>query len=501
MHKNDETTLSEMPSSEKIDYSAALEKLKDVCFEAAKGNLNVRFNNRNEFGNGFSEVYSSINQLLDQVDAFIRESGASLEHASQGNFFRIFIERGMVGDFKKGASVINKARSRMEELEYSRKDEMIAIADNLENEVKSAVGIVAKTSDGMRIKSEEMSVNLEKVTSEANKVVELSNNATHSVESCAAAIEEMSASANEINRQSNSSRDTALKAVEEVKHTDEVVKKLAVAASEIGDIAGMIKDIASRTNLLALNATIEAARAGDAGKGFAVVASEVKNLSTQTAEATNQVDVQISTIQKITEETKVAVSNIGNLIQESVQVSQDVASTAEEQLTVTKEISQNVQEAAMSTRESSSNVSKVAEKTNDSSITARHVAEESNNVLTASSDLSSKINEIMGNLRSYGAFNRRVAERYTPKSTIDCDVEWNNEAKFGNIKNISRTGAAIEVNHSAVIGNIFTITPKGWDKSLSATIVGQEENIVRVHFNSGQKGLISKLLKEFITEV
>jgi hypothetical protein len=38
----------------------------------------------------------------------------------------------------------------------------------------------------------------------------------------------------------------------------------------------------------ALNATIEAAWAGDAGKGFAVVAGEVKELASQTANATGE---------------------------------------------------------------------------------------------------------------------------------------------------------------------------------------------------------------------
>ncbi len=54
-------------------------------------------------------------------------------------------------------------------------------------------------------------------------------------------------------------------------------------------LAELISDIARQTNMLAINAAIEAARAGNEGSGFKVVAGEVRRLSTQTADAANQV--------------------------------------------------------------------------------------------------------------------------------------------------------------------------------------------------------------------
>jgi methyl-accepting chemotaxis protein len=95
-----------------------------------------------------------------------------------------------------------------------------------------------------------------------------------------------------------------------------VIHRLAESSTEIGKVVQLIATIAAQTNLLALNATIEAARAGEAGRGFAVVASEVKDLATETAEATNSIGGQVGGIRTDTRNAVSAIDEMRGLIEE-----------------------------------------------------------------------------------------------------------------------------------------------------------------------------------------
>ncbi len=97
------------------------------------------------------------------------------------------------------------------------------------------------------------------------------------------------------------------------KSNELVVKKmegLKEYAGQMQDILGLIRSVASQTSLLALNASIEAARAGEAGRGFAVVATEISNLSTQTNDATGDIDKLIVNIVNSVEEVTTAMDEL-----------------------------------------------------------------------------------------------------------------------------------------------------------------------------------------------
>ncbi|MBQ0719689.1 MAG: hypothetical protein KBT88_05280 [Gammaproteobacteria bacterium] len=385
---------------ELLRYKAAFAQIDEVTARAGRGDLSARVTHWDKFDE-LSPTMAHLNKMLDLADSFVRESDATLAHAARGLFYRSYVERGVLGDYRRAAVSINATQKHMAEFEAGRKDEMSQLADNLESEVKTAVDHVQLSSKTMLVKTEDMSINLEDVGQQANAVVDLSDNATRNVESCASAVEGMSASAQEISRQSQNSLKAAVGAEGEVEKTTFIVNELARAVEEISGIANVIKEIAAQTNLLALNATIEAARAGEAGKGFAVVASEVKDLASQTADATGRVDTQITSIQQMAAETTKAIGKIGQSIHESSEISKVVASAAEKQLTATREINHNILEAAQATKTSSGNVADVAQKTNDCRLLVDAVTGESNGVAEATRSLSDKVAAILTNLRNY----------------------------------------------------------------------------------------------------
>ncbi|GLW33505.1 hypothetical protein Areg01_64430 [Actinoplanes regularis] len=166
------------------------------------------------------------------------------------------------------------------------------------------------------------------------------------IQTVAAGSEEMGASIREISQSATQAVQVANRAVEVTANTSTVMAKLGESSAEIGDVIKTITAIAEQTNLLALNATIEAARAGEMGKGFAVVASEVKELSQETARATEDIGQRVAAIQTDTAGAVAAIAEISEIIGRINDFQTTIASAVEEQTVTTQEMSRNVTEAA-----------------------------------------------------------------------------------------------------------------------------------------------------------
>ena len=175
---------------------------------------------------------------------------------------------------------------------------------------------------------------------------------------------------------------------------------MAVAAEKIGEVVGLISDIAEQTNLLALNATIEAARAGDAGKGFAVVASEVKNLASQTATATSEIEAQIGAIQGATQEAVQAIQGIGKTIGDVNEIATTIASAVEEQSAATQEIARNVEQAAAGTGEVTSNIGGVTQAAGETGQAAGEIQQAAGELSKQSEMLKGQVDQFLSEIRS-----------------------------------------------------------------------------------------------------
>ena len=196
----------------------------------------------------------------------------------------------------------------------------------------------------------------------------------------ASAVEELNAAIAEIARNAEQATLVATEAMDTSTAASERVSALEGASEEIAGVVQLITSIAEQTNLLALNATIEAARAGEAGKGFAVVAGEVKDLATETAQATARISDRVGAIRTGTTEVVETMAGVGEVVERIADLQRAIAAAVEEQQVTTAEVSRSVGEVATGSTEISSSIHAVADAANDSSANAQQLCEAANDL-------------------------------------------------------------------------------------------------------------------------
>lgn len=287
--------------------------------------------------------------------------------------------------FRKAGLETEKLRTKQEaaekEASEGRRRDLLGMADQLEASVVDAAKVVTASADDLQMIATGLAATAEQSMEKAEAVATASETASANVNTVAGASEQLDASINEISRQINDANTMAGAASEKTEKATATVEALSEAAGRIGDIISLINAIASQTNLLALNATIEAARAGDAGKGFAVVAAEVKNLASQTSQATEDISLQIEGMRSAVADTSADIASIREEIDALSEVANGVAVAVAEQSSATSEISQSVLQAAEGTMSVSHNISEVTD-------ASRQVGESATLVLSASSEMS-----------------------------------------------------------------------------------------------------------------
>lgn len=458
------------------DGAASLEtdltKIGDAALAVAKGDFETRilgFADHPQLGT----LALAINDMIDQADAYVRESSATLQYASQGKFYRPFLVRGMLGSFRTGAEIINDAREGMYWLEVGAAEQRSRLAQHFKESISGFVAALVKATIDMRETAERMAHGASETTSRAQAVAAASEEASSNTQTVAAASEELTASIAEISRQVTEASRVSNSASAAAGSANDTIMSLARAAEEIGAIVSLIRDVAGQTNLLALNATIEAARAGEAGKGFAVVASEVKGLANQTAKATEEISDKIGLIQGKTRESVDAIRDITNIVARVSEVSGSIAAAVEEQSASTSEISRNVQEAAAGTRDVSANIASVSQG-------AIETGEASHQVSSAAGEMATEVEKLRAEVELFLAqiTNRRRHERYAVNLTGTATVAGvSTPISFADM---SEGGASLKGDIVAQPGDVVEITVPALNLKVTAEMVSIRADLAHV---------------------
>ncbi|MBZ7986340.1 hypothetical protein AVANS14531_08305 [Campylobacter sp. Cr9] len=243
-----------------------LEEIIKVLELTSNGYLESRVVNVE--GKNYQKLANLLNNLLDQVEVWQREVAASIENAFLGNTYRNINSVGLKGRFKNTAdNLVNAIIGISKSIEAQKLNELsIKIQQNSED--LEIINILTK--------------GLNKNQDNLNNILNSSKNIAESSHLTQAMVKELTKSSNELQNYINLFTD--------------LIHTLSDKTNEISKIIEMVKDITDQTQLLSLNAAIEAARAGEHGRGFAVVAEEVRKLANNTEEATNTINLNISSL-------------------------------------------------------------------------------------------------------------------------------------------------------------------------------------------------------------
>ncbi|MBN9671497.1 methyl-accepting chemotaxis protein [Roseibium aggregatum] len=359
-----------------------LARATEVCDKVARGDFEARACDFVEAGE-VSRMMSSMNNLIDRTDAFMREAAASMIAIQNNHYYRTIQPGGLNGSYLQNAetmnAVIGTIKGRVGAFRQSTdsfENQIGQIADSL----MSSAGSMSGTAGDMEASAVS---NAKVVTSIARAADETSQN----VNSAALAVEHLSESTEEISGQIERSIEIAREAVDQVAQGQDKANGLRTSTEAIGEIITFISSIANQTNLLALNATIEAARAGEMGKGFAIVASEVKELATQTAKATQEITASLEEVDTASRDTARAFDTVSQTIRQIEEITEIISAASRKQADAARDIRDNV----MNTVECTSHVTSIVESVSKNAETTRAA---STTVLNSAETMSSNAGQL-----------------------------------------------------------------------------------------------------------
>ncbi|SNY92833.1 Methyl-accepting chemotaxis protein [Cohaesibacter sp. ES.047] len=310
-----------------------------------------------------------------------------------------------IGELSRSVAVLRNSALERQRLEEQGKvqqkqqiERQVAVEAMIERFRVASSGLLDHVSDNMdRMKgtAQLLSTIAETTADKANTSAHASEEASSNVQTVATAAEELSSSIEEIKRQVGETSGVVEQATEATQRTTETISGLSSSAQKVGDVVSLIKAIAEQTNLLALNATIEAARAGEHGRGFAVVAAEVKELATQTSNATEDIASQIQNIQGATQLAVQAIQDITETMDRVNEYTHTISHAVNEQGVATFEISHNVAQAASGTKAVAGNMAELSASVAETTQSVAQVDQSSQDVANQTMQLREEVDDFL----------------------------------------------------------------------------------------------------------